>query len=197
MEIVRCENGHYYDSVKYKKCPHCGVDLGINRESAVTVANDSVREQNTVAKSSNAKHDPVREAMTQMHMGAKETKTVGYFSRKLGIDPVVGWLVCIEGPEKGRDYRLHYGRNFIGRSAKMDVCIVEDDQISRDNHASIIYEPKKNAFILVYGEGTGAALNDTAVDKPEKLKDGDIIKIGATVLEFIAYCKGESKWQEE
>ena len=32
-----------------------------------------------------------------------------------GSEPVVGWLVCIEGPMRGVDFRLHDGYNFIGR----------------------------------------------------------------------------------
>ena len=37
------------------------------------------------------------------------------------FDPVVGWLVCIEGATKGNDYRIHSQNNYIGRSARMDI----------------------------------------------------------------------------
>ena len=36
----------------------------------------------------------------------QSNKTVAVFRQQHGIDPVVGWLVCINGPEKGNDYRL-------------------------------------------------------------------------------------------
>jgi hypothetical protein len=199
MEVARCKNGHYYDRGKYDKCPYCGADFGAEAEMQRTIESDSIREQKTMPKGVQpaAISDPLREAKTQAHLGQGEAKTVGYFTNKIGIDPVVGWLICVEGPERGRDYRLHYGRNFIGRSAKMDVCIVEDDQISRNNHASIVYEPKNNEFILMAGEGVEITLNGALADKPEKLKDGDSIKLGASTLEFIAYCKGETRWEEK
>jgi ssDNA-binding Zn-finger/Zn-ribbon topoisomerase 1 len=197
MDIVRCKNGHFYDCSKYPKCPHCGVGMEINRENEITQAGSSLREQSTVAKNNPAGTDPLREAKTEAHRGSDGVKTVGIYAKKLKMDPVVGWLVCIKGPEKGRDYRLHHGRNFIGRSAKMDVSIFEDDQISRDSHASVIYEPRKGDFILAGGEGTAVTLNGQAVISPEKLKDGDVISIGATELEFIAFCKGGTRWEEE
>jgi hypothetical protein len=36
-------------------------------------------------------------------------------------------MVCLEGPDRGRDFRLHAEKNFIGRSPGMDVCILSDD----------------------------------------------------------------------
>ena len=47
--------------------------------------------------------------------GAGEGRTVGLIRKRTGLDPVVGWLVCIAGPDKGRDYRIHSERNFLGR----------------------------------------------------------------------------------
>ena len=37
------------------------------------------------------------------------------------MDPVTGWLVCIEGPSKGRDYKIMTEKNFLGRSETMDI----------------------------------------------------------------------------
>ena len=31
------------------------------------------------------------------------------------IRPVCGWLVCIEGARVGMDYKIHDGKNFVGR----------------------------------------------------------------------------------
>ena len=49
--------------------------------------------------------------------------------------PVVTWLVCIDGPSKGRDYRIHSQNNFIGRSRSMDICIEGDNTISSERSA--------------------------------------------------------------
>ena len=54
-----------------------------------------------------------------------------------GSEPVVGWLVCIEGATKGTDYRIHSQNNYIGRSARMDISIPEDSHISAENSATM------------------------------------------------------------
>ena len=41
-------------------------------------------------------------------------KTVAVHVFENGIEPVVGWLVCVNGEEKGSNYRLIRGRNRIG-----------------------------------------------------------------------------------
>ena len=69
----------------------------------------------------------------------EDDKTVGIYSRFTGNDFVTGWLVCTKGAERGRDYRLHYGFNRIGRGLMMDVCILEDEMISRNMHCSVVY----------------------------------------------------------
>ena len=50
-----------------------------------------------------------------------------------GADPVVGWLVCVTGPNTGRDYRLFARINTIGRAEKNDVCLKGDNTISIKN----------------------------------------------------------------
>ena len=107
---------------------------------------------------------------------------------------MVGWLVCVEGAEKGRDYRIHAGRNFIGRSLKMDIAVVDDVKISRENHCSVVYDPHSNGFSLVPGEGTNTYLGGQQIMKPQPINDNDEIKLGDSMFVFISYCKGERKW---
>jgi hypothetical protein len=88
-------------------------------------------------------------------VGAKSCET--WKERLGGIDPVVGWLVCIEGPDRGRDYRIHTERNFIGRAPTMDIAITGDPAISWDNQAVLSYNPRRHTFRLA--PGTVAALS--------------------------------------
>ena len=53
----------------------------------------------------------------------QSNKTVAVFRQQHGIDPVVGWLVCVNGPEKGNDYRLKAKINTIGRGEGNDVSL--------------------------------------------------------------------------
>jgi len=129
--------------------------------------------------------------------GAEIGKTVGVYNRKLGIDPVVGWLVAITGKEKGNDYRVTAEKNFIGRSEKMDISIPGDESISRENHAVISFNPKNHKFRLFPGESKGLVyLNDDEVVTPIELNIHDIIEIGQTKLMFIPFCNQNLNWNK-
>ena len=185
--LTRCANGHYYDSKKHTSCPFCGVqslDIDI---------------QKTMAKKPGTTGGDIGVTRPKGGSpGAEEGKTVGIFRKKLGIDPVVGWLVSIKGPERGRDYRITSERNFIGRSEKMDICIAEDESISRENHAVVSYNPKNNSFRLFPGDSKGLVyLNDDEVITPEPLKPFDVIELGQTSLMFVPFCGDSFQWEAE
>ena len=96
-------------------------------------------------------------------------KTVGMMQEKMGFDPVVGWLVCTEGPSRGKSYTIRGGINSIGRSDRMDITITGDRTISAENHAS----------------------------SPMPLKAYDQIDFGATKLLFIPLCGEQFTWTPE
>ena len=107
----------------------------------------------------------------------------------------MGWLVCVAGPEQGRDYRLHSERNFIGRAPSMDVAITGDATISRDNHAVISYNPKKHSFRLAPGDSRGLVyLNDEEVLTPIEVAPYDRIELGETLLLFVPFCGDHFTW---
>jgi len=113
------------------------------------------------------------------------------------IHPVVGWLVCIEGPDQGRDFRIRSERNHIGRAAELDIAIAGDDRISRQSHAGISYNPKKHRFSLAPGSGNGLTyLNDNEVLMPETLNAYDMIELGVSKLLFIPFCGARFSWQD-
>ena len=176
MAIIQCENGHYYDDEKYVTCPHC-----------------SNHPQEDEATMSFVEEEELAINKLAAMVGGDE-KTVGIFQKHMKADPVVGWIVCTEGPECGRDYRIHSGRNFIGRSYKMDISVMDDPSITRENHCSIVFDPKHSEFIFVSGEGTKTYFKDKPLTEPELLNDGDVIGIGDSLFVFIAFCKDERAW---
>lgn len=119
---------------------------------------------------------------------APSDKTVAILKNEIGVDPVVGWLVCVEGSQKGRDFRLHSENNFIGRDPSMDVCIM-DETITRVNHAILAYDLADGTFYISAAEGrsiirhNGEALFGTA-----KLAAYDTISLGSTKLMFVPCC---------
>ncbi|WP_424766536.1 hypothetical protein [Paenibacillus sp. sgz302251] len=58
---------------------------------------------------------PVAVYGSNEEIDAKRTSVVRLYIQLQdgGIDPVVGWLVCVEGPHKGNDFRLHSERNLL------------------------------------------------------------------------------------
>lgn len=177
MAIVKCHQGHYFDNSKYDNCPHCnsGSELQLDQKT-ISITN------------------LINEHLAPEVNSLDDEKTIGFYTRKIKADPVVGWLVCTDGPEVGRDYRIHAGWNYVGRAFKMDISIVDDDQISRDSHCSIVFDPASSSFLLIPGSGTSTYLNHELVTDPKPIKNGDIIKIGGSELTLIQFCGEGRKW---
>ncbi len=113
-------------------------------------------------------------------------------------DPVVGWLVIVEGPGKGRAMQLGYGSNSIGRGETDRINLnFGDDQISRGGHAVVTYDPRGRKFYVQHGGGTNLTyLNDQPVLIPIELPVLSHISIGNTVLRFVPLCGDAFDWQD-
>lgn len=113
------------------------------------------------------------------------------------VNPVVGWLVCIDGPARGTDWRIHAGYNYIGREVG-DIHIQGDNQISREKHALVAFYAKTLTYYVCPAEGRNIVeLNDQPVFNTMELKNYDIITIGATKLMFIGLCGEHFTWGQE
>ena len=184
MNLTRCSNGHFYDQDKYGvSCPHCG-GLGM----AIPQNKDVVSKNNSLQKA-------VASAIGSTIPSDDDDKTVSLYHKAMGSEPVVGWLVCVEGNHFGEDFRLKTGRNFIGRSPQMDVVISGDRTVSRDKHAAIIYDPKKQIFLIQPGESKELCyLNDALLLAPQEMKIYDLLTVGETQLMFFPCCTSEFNW---
>lgn len=117
------------------------------------------------------------------------------FSRE---EPVVGWIVCIFGARQGKDYKLHEGKNFIGRADDMDVQILGDDEIARKNHAILVYDPKKRETTLLPGDSQGLVyLGGDAVFTPTIIEAYAEIEMGRSKFVFIPFCGEHFAWGDE
>lgn len=111
------------------------------------------------------------------------------------IEPVVGWLVCVLGSQQGLSFPLSGGRNRIGCSADMDVCLSSDPEVSRNMHCILTFDPASEAFYLQAGDGRGLTyLNGTLLLTPMQLKPHDLIRVGATTLLFVPLCGESFHW---
>ena len=140
-----------------------------------------------VNKNSNKEEDPLGKYSDVVYLNDLEI-----------LKPVTGWLVCLEGPSKGRDYRIIAEKNFIGRAGDMEVRIIGDQTVSQRNHAIIVYDPEKNRTMLLPGDSQGLVYildeedNWDAVYEPRMLEAGDRIKIGQSSFIFVPLC-GENE----
>lgn len=114
-----------------------------------------------------------------------------------GFTPVVGWLVCIEGPDRGNDYRIRSGYNHIGRAEHMDICIRGDMQISREKHALIAYDDTEKVFFFGPSDGRNIVrVNGKMVMVPTELHPYDIVTVGTSKMIFIPLCGEKFNWSE-
>ena len=127
-----------------------------------------------------------------------ENCTVGYYAQVLGVEPVVGWLVCIRGAYRGESFRLKSGRNFIGRAANMDIVLGADQSVSRLRHAAVVYDPRSRAFIVAAGDARELCyLNGEVVITSNIMKAYDVLSLGNTDLMLMPLCGEHFTWDAE
>jgi Inner membrane component of T3SS, cytoplasmic domain len=114
--------------------------------------------------------------------GSDPRKTVPMMSLKRS--PVVGWLVAMNGSQKGEDFRLREGKNTLGSAASAEVEIKLSDPAVSGKHASISYRDGK--FVLTDLDSTnGTFVNESAEPVARVgLSDNDVIRLGETTLKF-------------
>ncbi len=114
-----------------------------------------------------------------------------------GVDPVVGWLVVLRGPGKGRSLTLGHGMNLIGRNENQRVSInFGDNLISGEDHAKIMYEDGE--FYIAHGSGKNLTrLNGKLIPNMVELPTKSLIQLSKnTTLAFIALCDKEFDWSK-
>lgn len=199
MAQARCSRGHIFDTDIYgRACPYCesgagrSIDFGANNfAGGVFGAADDMGK--TVPINNPIMPEKVNKtAPPEAYAPAgqqKMNKTVGVFEKKTGMDPVVGWLVCINGHDKGHDYRLCAKTNTIGRGEDMDIRIKGDDTISSNIHAKIDYDILNNSFYLIPGNNKNTIyVNNAPLYSAQKLKAYDRLRFGQSELMFVPFC---------
>lgn len=116
--------------------------------------------------------------------------------KREALGPVAGWLVIVSGPGRGRSLELGYGYNSIGRNNANEVCLPYNDlTISDMGHAFIAYDNLGHKSYVTHGQGRNMIyLNDTPVLGTVEIHSGDSLRIGNTILIFVAFCSAERNW---
>ena len=110
---------------------------------------------------------------------------------------VCGWLVCIKGNNKGQDYVIREGKNFLGSASDMDIQVVGDKKIEKRNHAVIMYDPRQRSTMLLPPESRGMVyLNGQVLFEPTVLEPYDDLELGGSVFKYAPFCGHSFSWSE-
>ena len=92
------------------------------------------------------------------------------------------WVQVLQGRQEGRTYLLGAGRSRIGLDEHAEVGLFGDREVARQ-HAAI--EATGSGYVLHNFDGKGRTkVNGQPVAGPHRLRDGDRIELGRTLLVF-------------
>ena len=168
MDLTRCENGHYYNKEKFPSCPHCAhVPTFLVRQGEQADIDTAI---------------PNADAVQQINHTLRKT---------------TGWLVCTKGNMVGESFPVREGKNRIGRSTAMDIILLYENSISREDHACILYEPADRTFTLTSKHTQNIVrVNDQEPSGSITLHDRDVITLGKCTLIFISFCNEVFGWDK-
>jgi len=114
-------------------------------------------------------------------------------------DPVVGWLAIVDGPGRGASLTIGYGNNRIGRAPTENISLdFGDEEISRENHATITFDGRHRRFYILPGQGRNLVyVNDQPVMTPVELTGGEEVLLGQTKLRFVPFCSKTFDWYQK
>ena len=139
-----------------------------------------------------------KDAMMSMSDSGGHTRILGY-EGVVRADPVVGWLVVLDGPGKGNFRPIFKGSNTIGRAPNQRVPIdFGDDAISSEKQAFLTYDERKRSYQLVPNLERPNLVyhNDSALVSNVDLKAHDKVMLGRTTLLFVPLCGPDFDWGE-
>ena len=224
IDVVQCPRGHRYDPSKNVECPICAEEermsahplMGGNMDAIPPTGKwDAERSQSEDAFTERYESGRRGDSFTgryESNRSSQEdhlddideinvTKVKNEFAGSNGKDkeeyfnPLVGWLVCVEGPSRGSDYRIYNGYNYIGRDPSMNICISDDPYISHDRHAMVAFDARSCRFF--FGPANGKSVvrkNDEMVMTPVEIRAKDIVEIGTTKLMLVPLCDETFTW---
>jgi pSer/pThr/pTyr-binding forkhead associated (FHA) protein len=182
--FTKCENGHYYKE-ELSSCPYCH---GGRRQADVP---DEKRE--TQLYTASCEENKTRIVIDKKQQQSNRTvfgtdvvlqKDGGEVVERQYRDArkLVGWLVTYSFDPMGADFRIYEGRNTVGRD--VDCNITVPDHMISGKHALIHFF---NGKFKIKDElsSHGTYVNDSYIeDELVEIHDGDLIKMGETVLKF-------------
>jgi hypothetical protein len=95
-----------------------------------------------------------------------------------------GRLVVVKSREldEGLDFALDSAQLTIGRGGQNDIALTSDEYVSA-RHAR--FEPRQDGvWVQDLGSTNGTYLNGARLERPRRLTNGDIVRVGETDLRY-------------
>lgn len=207
-----CSNGHWYKQ-DLQNCPYCpkgSSSSGSNPEATnVDFERTQMGKTGTFAPASSSdstvsldatkatsKGNETRD-FERTFIGGVEKTAMPAGGKSDGPSPeprktrkIVGWLVSFTIDPMGVDYRIYEGNNSIGRDSACNITITRDTTMS-SKHANILYRESQGFFIKDDMSANGTFINgeELEIGKAYALKDGDEVKMAATIFLFKSCAK--------
>lgn len=217
QKIISCAKGHYYDANRYTSCPYCSTggfsptvdpfggapaagEVGATQDGGGGIG-ATVGGTPGMAPNANYGNFNPTEAPGIVNRAAESMSKTQFVdsSTPAGAPvPVVGWLVAVEGPCRGSDYRIHTGYNYIGREVG-DICIHGDNTISAEKDANVTYVPQTKKFYIAHELGKNVLLVNglPVIGGGMEIHNYDKITIGTTKLIFVGLCGEQFTWGDD
>lgn len=210
IKMVTCPNGHVYNAVIHAACPQCsgGSDTFGPTSTPLGGGPDDLGATSTPLGGGlgfsgyprpgsgmggtvgptfdDGSGDPGHTVIGGMDEGFQQSSQ----------EPVVGWLVCISGPMRGRDFRIRAGYNYIGRQTG-DIILPDDNQVSRQKHAMIAYDSMDHTYVFGPVDGKNLVrVNNKTVFNAAEIHNYDVLTLGTSHLMFVGLCGSHFDWNE-
>ena len=203
MNMRTCPNcGNGYNADITPNCPHCagnGVGNGAFVATVPPVGGGVVPRIGSFPKTTppGVMSSGVPSNAINMDLSFVSNQPAVALPTEGEIDPVVGWLVCIDGPMRGADFRIHDGYNYIGREIG-DICIRGDGQISRERDSMLFFDSDDNSFTFGPHCGKNAVRVNGAKVKSSsvEVKAFDVLTVGTTNMLLVPLCGSQFNWSE-
>lgn len=156
-------------------CPYC------QKTGFMPAAGDLKKTRiDSSASTPTATQIPAAQIATAQTAAAVVRKTV--VMADLHKAPLMGWVVVLEGNDKGRDFRVRDGQNSLGSDPSCSI-VISHPTIS-GKHASLRAQDGK-FFLTDLDSTNGTYLNrDEKRIAREEIKDNDLIRLGEVTLKF-------------
>ena len=209
-QLLQCPNGHYYDPDMYSSCPYCtGESMGVDRSFTAPIPRNapSFSQQEimaTVPLNTAGETVPPEKPEDDMphtmpaFMAKKTTDNVSGDAVEDDSKFVVGWLVAIEGPYRGKSFEIHNGYTYIGR-LEGDIVLSQDKLVSSSKNVSTVYDAKNNRFFVRAGDSLNLVyVNGKALIAGDNLPIDAYgsIEVGGTKLLFVPFCSDQFSWNK-